>query len=219
MQQQELIRRLAEIVLFIKRNHPVRVGIDGVDAAGKTTLADSLAAYLKAQDKPIIRASVDSFHNPKSIRYQKGRNSPEGYYEDSFNNQAIIDNLLSPLGESGGLKHKKTIFDSKTNQKVAAPTETAKADSILIMDGVFLFRPELIRYWDLKIFLEVNFEKVIVRAKNRDGSAQEILDRYRRRYIPGQQLYLRDAKPAEKADLVIDNNDFENPTIKRFDSI
>ena len=38
-------------------------------------------------------------------------------------------------------------------------------------------------------------------------------DRYRRRYIPGQELYLSACKPREAADIVIDNSDFERPFI------
>ncbi|MBS3122452.1 hypothetical protein J4434_06235 [Candidatus Woesearchaeota archaeon] len=219
MKQAELIKYLAEIILNTKRHHPIRVGIDGVDASGKTTLANLLADYLKSQNVDIIRASIDGFHNPKSIRYKKGRNSPEGYYKDSFNNQAIIDNLLAPLGENENLQYKKAIFDFKTDSEVVLPVETANKDSILIMDGVFLFRPELADYWDLKIFIEADFKITVSRATKRDGyylgSEQEILDKYNQRYVPGQQLYFHEAHPQETADIIIENSDFENPVITK----
>lgn len=219
MKQQELIKYLSEVILNFKRRHAVRVGIDGVDASGKTTLADSLADYLKSKNIDVIRASIDGFHNPQSIRYQKGRNSHEGYYRDSFNNQAIIENLLAPLGENGNLKYRKAIFDFKTDSEVVLPIETANKDSVLIMDGVFLFRPELINYWDLKVFIEADFKITVARATKRDGyylgSEQEILDKYNQRYVPGQQLYFQEAKPQETADIVIENSDFENPIITK----
>lgn len=219
MKQQELIKYLSEVILNSKRHHPLRVGIDGVDASGKTTLADSLADYLKSKNIDVIRASIDGFHNPKSIRYQKGRNSHEGYYRDSFSNQAIIENLLAPLGENGNLKYRKAIFDFKTDSEVVLPIETANKDSVLIMDGVFLFRPELINYWDIKVFIEADFKITVARATKRDGyylgSEQEILDKYNQRYVPGQQLYFQEAKPQEIADIVIENSDFENPIITK----
>jgi len=219
MTQEELIKYLTEVIKNTKRHHPVRVGIDGVDASGKTTLANSLADYLKSQNIDVIRASIDGFHNPKAARYQKGRNSPEGYYKDSFNNQAIIDNLLAPLGKNGNLQYKKEIFDFKTDNKIVLPVQTANKDSILIMDGVFLFRPELVDYWDFKIFIEADFKITASRATKRDGyylgSEQEILDKYNQRYVPGQQLYFQEANPQEKADIIIENSDFENPVIKK----
>ena len=44
----------------------LRVGIDGVDGAGKTYFADELAAQITSL--PVIRASVDFFHNPRAVR-------------------------------------------------------------------------------------------------------------------------------------------------------
>jgi uridine kinase len=47
----------------------LRVGIDGVDGAGKTTFADKLATALADRQLHVIRSSIDGFHNPRSIRY------------------------------------------------------------------------------------------------------------------------------------------------------
>jgi uridine kinase len=77
-------------------------------------------------------------------------------------------------------------------------------------------RPELVGHFDLKILLLVSEKTVLSRAVNRDsflGSKEEILKKYALRYTPGEKLYFEDAKPLEKADIVIDNNDFENPEI------
>ncbi len=219
MRQKELLEYLSNHILGIKIGHPVSVGIDGVDASGKTTLADALADYLKMKRRDVIRASIDSFHNPKSIRYQKGRYSPVGYYQDSFDNQAVIDNLLAPLAENGNLRYRTAIFDYRIDREVCSPMETAHPDSVLVMEGVFLFRPELVGYWDLKIHVETDPMLTLSRAVKRDshypGSEREILDLYHRRYVPGQQRYLLEAKPQEIANIVINNNDFENPTLLR----
>jgi len=217
MTTKDLIARLSERILSTKTPHPLRVAIDGMSTSGKTTLADALATTLinslHVQKRTVIRASIDGFHNPKEIRYKRGQNSPEGYYCDSFNNEAIIKNLLAPLGQNGNLKYKKAVFNFRTDSKVDSPTLVAEKDSILIMDGIFLMRPELKDHFDLKILLLVNEETVINRALNRDsflGSKKEILEKYTARYTPGEKLYFEDAKPTEKADIVIDNNDFEN---------
>jgi len=62
----------------------LRVGIDGVDGAGKTTFADELAAALAPFGRPVIRAGVDGFHHPRAVRYRRGRESPEGFFRDSY---------------------------------------------------------------------------------------------------------------------------------------
>lgn len=220
MTRNELLQFLAKRILGIQKGTPVLIGIDGVDASGKTTLADQLGEYLSGSCRDIIRVSIDGFHNPAKVRYQKGNDSPEGYYYHSFNHEAIAKVLLDPLS-AGRLEYKSAIFDYRTDSEVVLPAQKATNDSILLMEGIFLFRPELIKYWDLKIFLDVDFkftlQRAIKRVAEREhiGSDQEIIERYNTRYIPGQKLYFQEVSPKDKADIVIDNSEFENPKILR----
>jgi uridine kinase len=213
--RERLLQQLGERILKITLNHPTRVAIDGVDGSGKTFIADELAKKLRASGRQIIRVSVDKFHNPRIVRYQKGRSSPEGYYADSFNNTLVIENVLRPLGPNGDRKFKSAAFDYKNDTEIIAPVETAEPNAILLMDGIFLQRPELADYWDLKILLDVDFEHTVARAVKRDasfgGSEQEIEKVYDERYVPGQRLYFEKVDPKAAADIVIDNTDFKNP--------
>ncbi len=183
-------------------------------------MANELADELKGSGRNIIRASVVGFHNPKGIRYSKGEDSPEGYYFDSFNHEAMAEVLLDPLS-SGNFQYETAVFDYATDSEVVLPVQIATSDSILITEGIFLFRPELVKYWDLKIFIDVDFKIAVKRAIGRGtereyiGAEQEITDRYNQRYIPGQKLYFKKANPKEQADIVIKNSDFENPIITK----
>ena len=98
MERFELIEILTKKIGMLNPDHPVRVAIDGVDGAGKTTLANELAGPVRSLNREVIRASVDGFHNPRSIRYRLGRHSPKGYFTDSFNYAALKADLLLPLG-------------------------------------------------------------------------------------------------------------------------
>ena len=217
MERAILLKELADTLLSQKKDHPLRVGIDGVDASGKTTLANELKDELKNSDVQVICIFIDGFHNSKKIRYRKGRNSPLGYYMDTTNYKAVVDEVLSPLGPNGNGKYKTAIFDFFENKSVGILYKKADPRSILIMEGVFLFRPDLISYWDFKIFLDVDFRITRKRAEQRDGyylgSKQNIIERYAKRYIPGQKLYFKEVHPKEKADIIIDNSDFRNPHI------
>ena len=64
--------QLADILVSRPHSSPLRVAIDGIDAAGKTTLADKLAPLIEAQGRPVIRASIDGFHRLRSLRYRLG---------------------------------------------------------------------------------------------------------------------------------------------------
>jgi uridine kinase len=155
---------------------PARIGVDGVDAAGKTTLADELAGRLPEA----ARLSADDFLRPPVERYRQGRESPSGYYEDSFDHVALRAAVLALQG-------------------------------LVIVDGIFLFRPELDDLWTFRVFLHVELDESIRRGLERDGAVKEEL--YRRRYAPGQRLYLDAVRPAELADVILDNSDPDDPRL------
>ncbi len=80
----ELLRHIAHRILALPGAGVIRVGIDGVDGAGKTTFAEELALVLEGIGKPTIRASVDGFHYPRAHRYRLGQTSPRGFFQDSY---------------------------------------------------------------------------------------------------------------------------------------
>jgi uridine kinase len=201
----------------VRRSHPVRVAIDGVDGAGKTTFADEFGAALSARRRPVIRASIDDFHRPRADRHRRGAESPEGYFLDSFDHDAILADVLLPLGPDGTRRYRTAAFDHRAERPVGAPLLTARPSSILVFDGVFLLRPELNGHWDFRIFLAADFEVTLARAIERDqallGGRRAAERRYRRRYLPGQRLYLESIRPAELADVVVDNTDPSRPRL------
>ena len=215
-----IIRELGGLICKVERHHPVRIAIDGVDAAGKTTLADELALVLEETGRPVVRASVDGFHNPRAIRCQQGVDSPEGYYRDSFNHAAILKDLLIPLGPGGDRKIRRVIFDYRLDSPIDNSPLEAPANSILLFDGVFLLRPELRDCWDFSIFVDVDFDVSVPRAVERDlvnskaeSDRKALLAKYNQRYVPGQKIYFAEAKPQRRADVIVVNNDFQNPRL------
>lgn len=209
--QSQVLDKLVSRIIQIEQPHPLRVAIDGPDAAGKTTLAEALATVLQTHGRPVIRASIDGFHNPARIRYRRGAASPEGYYYDSFNNQALVESLLVPLGPGGSCQYRSAVFDYRTDSETQIPIQVAEVNAVLLFDGVFLLRPELLPYWDYTIFVEAAFETTLARAEQRDamlfGSVEEVRRRYEQRYIPGQKLYFDKCQPKEQVKVVVDNND------------
>lgn len=207
---------IEEIARFIRHHEPgsiVRIGIDSVDGVGKTVFADMLARTIEAQGRPVIRASVDDFHNTREHRYRRGRNSPEGFYLDSYNYGELRKVLLDPLGPGGSGVYCAAIFDHLANSPVPMLWSSAEPRSVLVCDGIFLHRPELRDAWDLSIFLDAPFGVTIPRGAGRgpgSGSA-DVGAPSNQRYIEGQRLYLRENEPQRLANVVIDYSDFANP--------
>ena len=217
MKNQTIIEKLSEIIFSLKKPHPIRVGIDGIDASGKTFLADALAQCIEKQGKPVIRASIDGFHKPRAERYKKGKNSPEGYYADSFDYISIREKLLEPLSDKGGKRYHTEVFDFRTDAPVFSSEQVAPSNAILIFDGVFLLRTEIAHFWDYCIYVDIDFEEGLRRAIKRDlplfGSAEAVEERYMKRYYPGQHLYLEEVNPKKKANVIVENTDFHHPML------
>jgi uridine kinase len=208
-----LLRTVADTIQALPAAGVLRVGIDGVDGAGKTMFADELAAVLRGSPREVIRASTDSFHNPRAIRYRLGRQSPEGFYADSFNLSALREVLLDPLSPGGSRRYRTAMFDHLTDSEVVAPEQHATDSAILIFDGIFLQRPELRPYWDFSVFLDVPFLISIARCAGRDNGMPDPGALENRRYVEGQKLYLGSCSPQSRATLVVDNSDLWAPYI------
>jgi uridine kinase len=171
------------------------VAVDGIDAAGKTTFADRLGAELRARGAEVVRASIDGFHRPRAERVR--------YFEDSFDLAALRRELLDPFGPGGSHRFRAAVFDHRADAPLDEPVRTAGDDAILLVDGVFLQRPELADLWDVRIFVDVPFDEALRRALARDG--EELRSRYEERYWPAQRRYLAACRPRERADLVLTN--------------
>lgn len=97
-----MLAGLSVVILKVTRPHLVRVAIDGCSAAGKTSLADELAAVLRDRtSRAIIQVGLDYFKRAAELRTAYPYESPESYYLDSWDNAAIRDLLLIPLGPGG----------------------------------------------------------------------------------------------------------------------
>jgi uridine kinase len=212
-----LLNKVAEQIASISYSHPIRVGINGIDGAGKTWFADELAEVMRESSRPIIRATVDGFYRPRVERMKRGYDSAEGYYYDSFNYDVLEKSLLAPLGPCGTRQYRTGVYNFKTDSIVEEPLRTVSDDAILLLDGVFLFRPELLNFWDYKIFLDVDFLVAIPRACSRYPdfftAPDKFLSHYCQRYMKGNRIYLEAVRPQDLADIVIDNNDFAHPEI------
>jgi len=212
-----MLDQLASRLMALQIQHPVRVAIDGVDAAGKTTLADELAALLIQHGRTVIRASIDGFHRPHAERHRQGTTSPEGYYVDSFDYDALRNVLLGPLGLHGSRLYRRAVFDYRIDAPSMTEEELAPEDAILLFDGVFLLRPEINDQWDYRIFVEVPFAVTVERAILRDidlfGSAEATRARYEERYIPGQEIYLKSVDPLRRAQAIVQNENPEHPVL------
>lgn len=218
--RRQLLDKVADRVLALQLDHPTRVGVDGHSAAGKTTFADELADVLRAKSaRQVLRVMIDQFKRHVDLRTQYPVESPESYYFEMFDVDAIRDELLTPLGQGGNRRYRTQIMDFSGRLPIDSGLHVSPDDAILVADGAFLQKPSLSSHWDLVIYLHIDIADVLHRGTNRDqawmDSAEAAAERYRAYYIPGEELYQAQVRPADRAHIVIDNRNFEAPGILR----
>jgi uridine kinase len=215
LERAAVLEELADAVPTSGGGRAVRVGVDGVDGAGKTVLADDLASVLERRGQPVVRVSIDGFHHPRALRYRRGRRSPEGFYRDSYDLDALRRHVLAPLGPGGDGWYVPAVHDVERDVPLELDPRRAPDDAVLLLDGLFLHRPELVSHWDLSVLVAAPFEVTFARMAARDGCPADPAHADNQRYVDGQRLYFAEADPEGRADVVIDNTDPARPQLRR----
>jgi uridine kinase len=166
--------------------------------------------FLNSKAYTTQRINLDDFHNPEAIRYA-GDDQAENYFNRSFDIESIIQQLLMPLRQKGEHSATLKLLDLQTDNYEITRKYSFNRHTIVLFEGVFLFRQELAPYIDYKIFLDISPELSKERAKARDS--EETNKKYNIKYLPAQRKYLREYPPRKVADMVIDNTNLEFPVI------
>src|SRR4051794_15322714 len=180
---------LDELVGEIRHNYPrgrVAVAVDGLTGSGTGPFADDLADAFRRTGAQVVRASIDAFALPEPA----GEAAASRLYSDGQNYPAFLDGLVRPF------RREKPFALAPGEQ----PQEL-QGDAVLIVDGVFLLRPELIGSWNSTVVLFVPAEEAFSRAGLDPASVR----------AQAEELYLDRVQPRVKAIANVDNTDPEHP--------
>jgi uridine kinase len=195
----------------------LRIAIDGLTAAGKTSFGHELARELARRGRPVARACLDDFKRPWSEAHLYDRESGEGYYRNAFDFDAIRSLLLERAAPTADGLVALCSIDPLTQIDHSVVTTAMSDDAVLIVDGVFACRPELDRYWDLRVWLEIDPELSVRRGSERDaemeGDAASAEALHRDRYLPAELLYIEEVDPRSLVDVIVDNSNVDHPVL------
>ena len=181
----------------------VLVAVDGRGASGKSTFADALAAH--AHPRPVVVLHVDDFFHPPHVRHARGRMSPEGFWLDTYDYDSLVATALEPLTRGGSGTFRRTGGSPQV--------EHAPDDALVVVEGTFLLRDELARFWDVSVFLDVPRDEAERRMRARGRLDPALADQLLARYDGAQRLYFTRARPWERATLVVDTTDPAAPVV------
>jgi uridine kinase len=174
---------LAEEILHLYGRGRAIVGVDGRRNSGTKEFADALAASLRESGHKVFRASINDFQAARARRVS----AP---YVDGFDYSLLRRVLIDPFRTAGSTGFVLAGFDEDRDEPVVQPKwMSAGADAVLIIDGVFLHRPEIRGIWNYSVWVE---------------TAAETGDDDDARYITAEQ-------PSALATSIYNNADPEHP--------
>ncbi|QFT89680.1 Uridine kinase [Bacillus sp. THAF10] len=183
---------------------PYIVAIDGLSGAGKTTFSKTLIQALQNKGMNTFVLHIDDYIVPRRNRYQTGKEEWYEYYFLQWDVGQLTKQLFEPLYTQSNtvtLPYYESATDSiKPIKRSISPK------SLVIIEGVFLQRKEWREFYDCTIYLDIPRQVRYQRVLERDsyiGDYQARLDKYNRRYWPGEEFYLRTEKPLKHADYII----------------
>lgn len=215
-QRVDLFTEIAERLEPRDRTRPFRLGIDGRCGVGKTRFAADLSTALRSFGEDVVSIDSDLFHQPRPIRH-RNPDPARGYLADAYDLTGLREHVLAPLAlgpASVPVGLRRLEDDAPVSEQVWIP-----AGAIVVFDATFVQRPELRGHWDLVILLDASQSVALDRSVRRDsqalGGRESALQAHQTRYGAAWRLYEESVDPRAVADVVVDLDDPERPSLVR----
>lgn len=172
----------------LKENKKFCLCIDGNCGSGKTEFSKILENELHI---PVVH--IDYFYLPFEKRKENWKEIPGG----NMDFERLKETVLEPF------MHNESIKYYRFNQFEQQPAEEYIIDSTncLIIEGSYSMHPELLKYYDYKIFLKCEKENQIQRLKEREKDHYNVFQEI---WINKEIAYFKEYDIESKADIVID---------------
>jgi uridine kinase len=168
----------------------VVVGITGFGGSGKTTLTKRLREYFAIPDAQVVYLDNIFAEN------HAGKLIFEDY------DWPVITRLLEDVQDGDRLKYQGRGF---LGEPIPFDQPLPK---VVIIEGVRLFRPEVMDYFDTAVWIDCPPELATQRGEQRDrddGNDEQHINRWRSEWLPKDQEYYTVYKPQELATFLYKN--------------
>lgn len=204
---------LLSMMLSVRPGERAVVAVDGPDGVGKTRLVGELVALAPhVAGRQLLAVGIDGFHRPRSERHAHG-STPETFYRDSYDYEAFRRSVLRPFREGGAIT--PAVWDVVADAAVHPDPVEASADALLVVEGIFLRRPELAQEWDASCLVTAPESITVPRGNARFphlADADDPAHPANERYVVGQRLYRQQARLFPPT-WIVDNSDLARPEL------
>jgi uridine kinase len=209
MNMDSLVERILSRRSAVPVDQSLLVGISGIDGSGKGYVAQQLVARLALKSKAAANINVDGWLNLPDMRFNP--NEPaRHFYEHAIRFDEFFKQLVLPLREQRSI-NLVADFAEETSLSFRKHTYLFKNVDVLFVEGIFLFKPEYRKLFDVTIWVECSFSTALARAlaRKQEGLPPALTIRaYDTIYFPAQKIHLEKDHPREAADLIFANDPY-----------
>ena len=187
-------------------NRAVLVGISGIDGSGKGFVTAKLAKALRARSLNVAPISADDWLNLPKVCINPD-NYAEHFYENAIRFDEMFERLIVPLRDHRGVDVLADCGDPKATVHRKHRYVFHMID-VVLLEGIFLFKPDYGDRFDLKIWVDCSFETALRRAiaRGQEGlPPAETQHSFETIYFPAQRLHLTRDNPRDAADCIFEN--------------
>ncbi len=210
----EIVRKILERRANIPERRSLLVGVSGIDGSGKGYLAVQLQAHLALRGVIPAILNVDGWLNLPQKRFDQSAPA-ENFYENALRLDQFFSQLVVPLRDRRSI-HLVADFVEETASDYRKHSYDYEDVSVALVEGIFLFKPQYRKYFDLAIWVDCSFPTALARAINRaqEGlSPANTIAAYDTIYFPAQRIHLDKDNPRENADLILENDIYAKKSV------
>ena len=185
MQTKELTDKINEL---LREKNRVIIAVEGSSASGKTTLGIELR---QLYDCTVLH--MDDFFLRPEQRTKERLNEPGG----NVDRERFYEEVVITLQKGDVIEYRP--FDCSTF--TIQPAKVIEPGRLIIVEGAYSTHPELGRYYDLSVFLDI--EPEIQRARIIKRNTPDKAKLFFERWIPMEQKYFDIFKVRERCDIVL----------------
>ena len=183
------------------------VGISGIDAAGKGFVTARIAESLQKRGIKLAVINADGWLNLPHVRFH-WQDSPKHFYENAIRFDEMFERVILPLRGTRNISVESD-FAEETATTFRKHCYAFRNIDIVLLEGIFLFKPAYRRHFDLAVWVECSFSTALQRAikRSQEGlSLEETIKAFETIYFPAQRIHLARDNPCRAADIILAND-------------
>jgi uridine kinase len=184
------------------------IGISGIDGAGKSYVSTKMEQELIRSGRKAVAIHADRWINLPGKRFSK-ENPAMHFYLNAIRFDEMLSSFILPLKRQKSIEVEMECAEETSTEYTKHRLSYSDVE-IILLEGIYLFKKEYRKLFDLAIWIDCSFETALQRAiaRAQEGlSREETIHAYETIYFPAQRIHFEKDHPRENADVIISNED------------